>query len=102
MAGEDEETGKEEESSAEAGSISATNAILITVAVAAGAAALLVIAFWMYHIFLISKGFTTKEHLKGSRLPGLGEELTIFVPRALACKTYENGQTWMLILMHYL
>mmetsp|Transcript_44904 Transcript_44904/g.143017 ORF Transcript_44904/g.143017 Transcript_44904/m.143017 type:complete len:169 (-) Transcript_44904:132-638(-) len=56
--------------------------LLITLAVAGGAAALFVFGLWVYHIFLIFSGLTTKEHWRGrkvhDRLPGLGEELTIF------------------------
>mmetsp|Transcript_68673 Transcript_68673/g.222648 ORF Transcript_68673/g.222648 Transcript_68673/m.222648 type:complete len:208 (-) Transcript_68673:73-696(-) len=55
--------------------------VLITLAVAGGAAALLVFALWSYHVFLILSGLTTKEHWKGRKvksLPGMGEELTIF------------------------
>lgn len=62
-----------------------TQGILITLAVAGGGAALFVFALWVYHIFLICSGLTTKEHWRGrrggpakDRLPGLGEELTIF------------------------
>lgn len=56
--------------------------VLITLAVAAGATALLVIGLWMYHVFLILNGVTTKEHWKGRRRgpqhPGMGDDLTIF------------------------
>lgn len=55
--------------------------VLITLAVAGGLAALFVLSLWLYHIFLIFSGITTKEHWRGRRvqeLPGMGEELTIF------------------------
>lgn len=57
--------------------------VLITLAVAGGLSALLVIGLWAYHVFLICTGLTTKEHWRGTsevkaRLPGMGEELTIF------------------------
>lgn len=57
----------------------ALKGVLIAVCVAAGLAALLVFTLWVYHVFLIVSGITTKEHWKGRRdLPGTGEELTIF------------------------
>lgn len=55
--------------------------VFITLAVAVGIVALLVCFLWIYHIFLIFSGLTTKEHWRGRRvkdLPGMGEELTIF------------------------
>mmetsp|Transcript_18236 Transcript_18236/g.49524 ORF Transcript_18236/g.49524 Transcript_18236/m.49524 type:complete len:529 (-) Transcript_18236:74-1660(-) len=59
-----------------------TQGVLITLGIAGGGAALFVFALWIYHIFLICSGLTTKEHWRGRRvkdsLPGFGEELTIF------------------------
>jgi hypothetical protein len=59
--------------------------ILITIAVAGGLLALMVMGLWAYHVFLICSGLTTKEHLRGRRvkntLPGYGDELTIFARR---------------------
>jgi hypothetical protein len=56
--------------------------VLIALAVAGGSAALFAIGLWLYHVFLIFTGMTTKEHWRGRRVsntvPGFGEDLTIF------------------------
>lgn len=63
----------------------AVQAVLITVAAVGGILALLVAALWLYHLFLIFFGLTTKEHWKGRRVqeifPGLGDGLSIFARR---------------------
>lgn len=55
--------------------------MLIALAGAAGIAACLLFALWLYHLFLISQGKTTKEHLKGRRVQGLEEEPTFCAAR---------------------
>merc|ERR1712032_266856 len=55
--------------------------VLITVAAAGGIGGLLVFGLWVYHIFLIYNGVTTKEHLKGKRPAETDEELTVCVRR---------------------
>jgi len=55
--------------------------VSISTAGAVGVAALLLFVLWLYHVFLIAKGKTTKEHLRGRRVQGLGEEPTFFAPR---------------------
>lgn len=58
-----------------------TQGILITLGAAGGGSALLVIGLWLYHIFLICSGLTTREHWRGmqvERLPGLSENTTVF------------------------
>jgi len=58
-----------------------TRGVLITLGVAGGGSALLVIGLWLYHVFLIFSGMTTKEHWRGmktQRLPGLSENTTVF------------------------
>ena len=56
--------------------------ILICVACLAGLAALLLFSLWIYHLFLISQGKTTSEHLKGKRqMDGLADEPTLCAPR---------------------
>lgn len=80
-------------------------AVLITLAVAGGVAGLCVFGLWLYHIFLICTGKTTKEHLKGRRPPfGLGDDLTLcgrrgprlFNPRAWVRAVTDDlsGGTW--------
>merc|ERR1712061_461925 len=55
---------------------------LIAIACLAGLGALLLMGLWTYHLFLISQGKTTKEHLKGRKpIKGLHDEPTIFAPR---------------------
>eukprot|EP00929_Paragymnodinium_shiwhaense_P038129 TRINITY_DN20200_c0_g1_i2.p2 TRINITY_DN20200_c0_g1~~TRINITY_DN20200_c0_g1_i2.p2 ORF type:complete len:354 (-),score=57.86 TRINITY_DN20200_c0_g1_i2:184-1245(-) len=50
---------------------------LIAVAGAAALAALALATLWCYHLYLISQGKTTKEHLKGKRIADLDEEPTL-------------------------
>merc|ERR1740121_2011904 len=55
---------------------------VIAIACLAGIGALLLMGLWTYHLFLISQGKTTKEHLKGRKpLKGLHDEPTIFAFR---------------------
>mmetsp|Transcript_116778 Transcript_116778/g.225170 ORF Transcript_116778/g.225170 Transcript_116778/m.225170 type:complete len:437 (+) Transcript_116778:115-1425(+) len=81
--------------------------VLITLAAAGGLVALFVIGLWVYHVFLICSGMTTKEHWKGRRVKDQREELTIFDrrgprlfnPRALveAVSVEKDGrQRWQL------
>mmetsp|Transcript_76479 Transcript_76479/g.151325 ORF Transcript_76479/g.151325 Transcript_76479/m.151325 type:complete len:503 (-) Transcript_76479:47-1555(-) len=58
-----------------------TRGVLITLGVAGGVSALLVTGLWLYHIFLMCSGLTTKEHWRGrqvERFPGLSEKTTVF------------------------
>lgn len=53
--------------------------ICISVAAAGGAVALCVGGLWLYHMFLMFSGLTTKEHWRGRRpSQGVNDELTIF------------------------
>jgi len=55
---------------------------VIAIACLCGLAAILLGGLWLYHLFLISQGKTTKEHLKGRRpIEGLGDEPTFCAPR---------------------
>jgi len=54
---------------------------VIALAGLAALAALLLFGLWSYHVFLISQGKTTKEHLKGRRVEGLHDEPTFCAPR---------------------
>jgi len=80
-----------------------TRGMLITLGVAGGGSALLVTGLWLYHIFLICSGLTTREHRRGlqvERLPGLSENTTVFGrrgpplfnPRQLVRVEAEHGQ----------
>jgi hypothetical protein len=80
-------------------------AVLITVAVAGGGAGLLVFGLWVYHLFLMSQGVTTKEHWKGTRPADADEELSLcvrrgprlFNPRALVGSVNPGGSSgWQL------
>jgi len=54
----------------------------IALAGLAGLAACLLSGLWLYHLFLISQGRTTKEHLKGRKpVKGLTDEPTLCAPR---------------------
>jgi len=62
----------------EAHSSNVITGALIALAAAAGVVALLVFALWVYHLFLICTGRTTKEHWKGI---GHKEELSVLTFR---------------------
>lgn len=73
---------KDEQAEDSAHSEDVIKGVLITIAAAAGLAALLVMGLWGYHIFLILTGRTTKEHMKGKKgQASIGENLTVFAPR---------------------
>lgn len=60
--------------------------VLICLAVAAGGGAFFVFSLWLYHVFLIFSGLTTKEHRRGRRRQrdqahGIGAKLSIFMRR---------------------
>lgn len=74
--------GDRSRSSSSLESSSATRIALISVAGLAALAALLLFGLWMYHLFLITQGKTTREHLKGKRpLAGLEDHPTLCAPR---------------------
>merc|ERR1712187_434875 len=55
---------------------------IISVAAVGGIAAVLLGSLWLYHLYLISQGKTTKEHLKGRRrIEGIDHEPTLCAPR---------------------
>mmetsp|Transcript_45757 Transcript_45757/g.122642 ORF Transcript_45757/g.122642 Transcript_45757/m.122642 type:complete len:378 (-) Transcript_45757:75-1208(-) len=56
--------------------------IVIVLAALAALPALLLAGLWVYHLYLISQGKTTKEHLKGRKpIQGLMDEPTLCAPR---------------------
>lgn len=56
--------------------------LIIALAGLAGLAAFLLGGLWLYHLFLIYQGKTTKEHLKGRKpIEGLTDEPTFCAPR---------------------
>merc|ERR1719401_3217269 len=83
-------------------------AVLITVAAAGGLGGLLVFGLWVYHLYLMYNGVTTKEHWKGTRPMETPEELSLLVrrgprlfdPRALVASVPapagDDGPRWRL------
>ncbi|CAK0828267.1 unnamed protein product [Prorocentrum cordatum] len=56
-------------------------AVLITIAAAGGIGGILVFGLWVYHLFLVYNGITTKEHWKGTQPAEASGELTVCVRR---------------------